>query len=128
MTESDVKKEVRRYLISREGGSPPVVVWFDRLNSGQIHNGNQHIYLCQDGTADFLCLFIGKKKQLCALFIETKSTDEKQEPRKGAQTEFRNKYHQRHVDMYYMIAQSKKDVSDAINRLAYDFVAEIEYP
>ena len=46
--------------------------------------------------------------------------------RKGAQEDFMNKYHQRHIDMNYMIAQSQDDVRNKINKLCIDNGAFID--
>lgn len=126
MSEAEVVLDIKKYLSGREMEHPPTVLWWERLQSGSIHNGNQHIYLSRKGTADFLCLFVGKKKQVVALFIEAKSPDVEAKPRKGAQEDFMKKYNQRHIDMHYMIAQSREDVYKAIKELQYDMLQEIE--
>ena len=68
--EKEVKSEIYKRLRSLE--SSGIVLWFERLNAGEVHNGNQHIYMCRPGTPDFVCVFVNRSGRLTVLFIEAK--------------------------------------------------------
>ena len=127
-TEAEVVKSIRSYLQARECEHPPVILWWERLASGAIHEGGIHVRLSRNGTSDFICVFVGQHKQIVVLFVECKAPSATPNPRKGAQADFAKKYHLRHVDMQYVIVQSVDDLKIKLNKLSYNFIEELQCP
>ena len=121
--EADVKRSIYKKLINLE--TMGYILWTERLQSGQIHNGNQHIYMSRSGTPDFIVVMINKEGRLTVIFIEAKK-EGVFELRSGVQAEWRAKYGGLHSDMIYIIAQSVSEVSGIINTVGIDHVARME--
>lgn len=123
-SEADIKREIRKKLLNLE--SSGMILWFERLQSGAIHNGNQHVYMCRKGTPDFEAVFVNKIGSLCVLFVEVKK-EGVYAPRKGVQKEWSDHYGTLHTDMMYMVAQSVNDMVETIMHYAMNAVDKIEF-
>lgn len=122
--EGKVKHDVYRTLAMLEASG--YVVWFERLQSGQIHHGETHIYQCRKGTFDFLTIFKNSKGTLSAAFIEVKRDDVKA-VLSDTQRLFKERYEGKHDCVFFWIAQSGRDVKRLIIANCYDRVKEIDF-
>lgn len=122
--EAVVKKEIHAKLKTLERFGH--ILWYERLQSGQIHNGDQHVYMCRPGTPDFICVLVNKRGVLTVLFIEAKREGVFL-ARKGVQQQWHDKYYNLHTDMIYIIAQSVDDMMETILHVGIDRVEAIEF-
>lgn len=122
--EAEIKREIHAKLKTLERFGH--ILWFERLQSGQIHNGNQHVYLSRPGTPDFICVLTNKTGHLTVLFIEAKR-EGVMTARKGVQQEWRDKYSNLHTDMIYIIAQSVDDLMQVVLSVGVDQVDAIKF-
>lgn len=122
--EKDVKREIYNKLEFLERMNH--ILWFERLQSCQIHNGNQHIYMCRPGTSDFICVLTNKKGSLSVIFIEAKREGVYKE-RVGAQAEFRKSYDGIHEDIIYCVVQSVDDLMSVIDKIWISPVDKIQF-
>jgi hypothetical protein len=123
--EKEVKKEIYKLLERMECCGD--ILWFERLQSGVVRHEGNYIWMCREGTPDFICVFINKMCFLTVLFIEAKREGIKAEPREGAQKEWKDKYGNLNGDMVYMIAQGEDDVKKKIRHLAFDRMGGIKF-
>ena len=124
-SEDQVKKEVAEYLELQEFGRN--ILWQSRLQSGVAMKGPHYIWMCKEGTSDFICVIQNKSRNLTILFIEVKAEDEPARPRKGAQTEFRDHYHLIHQDIEYMVVNNVEELKNKIQGMILDRVADLQF-
>lgn len=122
--EGKVKHDVYRTLAMLEASG--YVVWFERLQSGQIHNGETHVYQCRKGTFDFFTIFKNSKGTLSAAFIEVKRDDVKA-VLSDTQKLFKERYEGKHDDVFFWLAQSGREVKKLIIEHGYDRLSDIEF-
>ena len=101
------------------------IFWFERLNSGTFNVGSGYVKGCRNGTFDFVAVFPNKDKQLCLAFIETKRPD-KPAFLSDSQEAFKAKYDGRHINMFFWLVTSGKEVKQLIIKYGYDRVKDME--
>jgi hypothetical protein len=121
--EGKAKSEVKKALELLELTGD--VLWYERLNSGTIQNGNQFIWLCRSGTPDFISVFIDKDGNLMVCFIEVKRADKKANYSDN-QKEFVCKYEWKHKNIIVLLVQSGDQVKKEILSRSYDRVRHIK--
>lgn len=121
--EGTVKQQVFKSLYALEMSG--YIYWFERLQSGQIHIGKNHIYQCRPGTHDFVAVFPDKKKNLSVAFIEVKRADKKA-LLSDNQKKFRTKHDGKHVNILFWLVQSGKEVERLVIANCYDRLKDID--
>lgn len=110
ITENDVKKSIGRWLDLLPG-----VVWWDRLNAGNINLGRRWIKLCKPGTPDLYAI-ISDGEFAHLVFIEAKRPV-------GGRQSADQKFFQDTVsgfnNVHYVLAKSATEVCDLINGIFY---------
>lgn len=102
------------------------ILWWSRLQAGRIQKGNHWIWLCEDGTWDFACMFTNRSKGLSFMFIESKREDKPAKLRES-QERFYERYSNKHKDIHFVVAKDGNSLKRHILSLCHDRLGDIRY-